>query len=802
MTKLTAFLLALLAATAACAQTTVRLSAGENGTLIADRSSDLTLPLNIIFPPGYRDHTVDIRDSAGQALGLDPKRLGAGFPKDGESGAFVILIDAQRKLQPGSASVAGNSFELLYDDNKKLSFQLRPAASGGSGGGNAGPPAAGGTLGSYEAGRLYYDAIRLSEEGQNSALVLSILKAYGLDIDSRMDNNPYLSEYFPEYKATASMHQSATPAALLGSLGNADVTNLASGLARFLAERAKAELNEAFFSRMKTELMKYPELKTVFPKTTSFLDIIDSYAYSSVIQVLKEAFETDMENLPANLYALKALTPASCPASLSKNDARSCQSRLTGLQDFFQKSREGKWVGLGLYAVKDAVSAPNPAVLLSDLSGCDELRQLHALAIDQQLPDHYNLASTLQLISLVSESLRSKEEGQVWVSTQEFGRLFRNERTFKIYLGLLLAREQNGSADIRFLQDTVAHGYGEFLRNVYRNYNTQAAQLGDLVRSLYSSYQAANNAVRKLLAAADKVEAADPQAIYQSYRLFVSALSSAAHNPLLNTYLGERCKPAPVFDQVVAYLDPAVDIAYHVSVRKYSAAVYDVTALLKNFEAGESGLLRSFVRYGTAISTVATAQSSDEVKAAIQASALPVGSASIKRKTRFSISVNGYVGGFWGEAHSTVTDTVFNAAANHLDSIERKSTVRGFGLYAPVGVSFNGSLRSGWGLTVSAQLIDLGALVNFYVLEGDRTALPSDFGVRLSNIVAPGVQLGLNIPNTPLTFMGGFQYVPALYKKEQVTGSEQTIAVSATRWQLSLVVDIPLYNLRVWEFRK
>ncbi|MFX5484650.1 hypothetical protein ABTD53_19235, partial [Acinetobacter baumannii] len=63
---------------------------------------------------------------------------------------------------------------------------------------------------------------------------------------------------------------------------------------------------------MKEQLNAFPELKTAFPKTASFLDIIETYSYASVIQVLKEAFETDIQNLPENLYNIKSLTDGDC----------------------------------------------------------------------------------------------------------------------------------------------------------------------------------------------------------------------------------------------------------------------------------------------------------------------------------------------------------------------------------------------------------------------------------------------------------------------------------------------------------
>lgn len=93
-------------------------------------------------------------------------------------------------------------------------------------------------------------------------------------------------------------------AGFLTDPGNKDVTTLVSGIARFLAERTKEELNEAFFQKMKEKLNAYPELTTTFPKTASFLNAIETYSYASVLQVPKEAFETDMQPGQKYIYCL------------------------------------------------------------------------------------------------------------------------------------------------------------------------------------------------------------------------------------------------------------------------------------------------------------------------------------------------------------------------------------------------------------------------------------------------------------------------------------------------------------------
>jgi hypothetical protein len=87
-------------------------------------------------------------------------------------------------------------------------------------------------------------------------------------------------------------------------------------------------------------------------------------------------------------------------------------------------------------------------------------------------------------------------------------------------------------------------------------------------------------------------------------------------------------------------------------------------------------------------------------------------------------------------------------------------------------------------------------------LNGDTASFPNDFKVRLSNIFSPGINLSYNIPKTPLALAIGGQYIPTLYEYEQISGVNELNPTNAWRWQVSLLVDIPMYNLKVWDFRK
>lgn len=678
--------------------------------------------------------------------------------------------------------ISGKSITLRYNDKKdKNEITDKTKKNGGK----------------YTPGYLYYDAIALVSDSLSPKDKLEVLESYGYKGSA---DNLYLKDFFNDINAKAGAHVSLSPSTLLTNIGGTDVTYLAAGLARFLAERAKDELNEAFFTKMKEQLNAYPELKTVFPKTAAFLDVIETYSYASILQVLKEAFETDVQNLPENLYYIKDLTRIDCNKSVICNSNeeckafKKCQERLDKLSAFFD-SQNGHWVALGLLTVKEGIQSTNPAEFLKTVTLSDELEALKKSSLNSANKSYndYNIVSTIELTNLISQSLVSKDSKQVWITSSELNTLFTKKDAFKVYLGLLLSFEQrtdNLQKIITFYQDNSGKNtitFGEILKNIYGTTDQYQSDAKKIIRNSYTAYSAANNAVKKIIAASDKSISAEPQALYDYYRSFTSSLKSIVSSSLLQEKVNKDFSKD--FNKVEQFLNPAVDMAYHTAVQKYSAAVYDATILLNNLNTDSEDLkkmTKSFVKYGTLVSTVAGAQSSDEVKKALDASVLPVGSASIKRKTDWSFSINAYVGAFWSYKNTAVS----------------KDSIPSLGLAAPIGFNASKGTRNGkWGgFSANIQVIDLGALVNYYLIKGDAAALPNDFNVKLSNIFAPGFNLLYNIPKTPLSLGWGGQYIPTLYKYEQINGANNLVATNAWRWQVSLLVDIPLFNLKVWDF--
>lgn len=776
-----------------------------------DSYINLKPPIELNFKNTYNGKTIKFFKIDGKTKITELIFGSNGFITSG-SNIFQIIIDEKGDMisnsTSGNKNISEDKFKIQVENTSQIEITLNRTIINGTANDSK----------NFIPGYLYYDAIELVNRENDPGFVKAMLKLYGINGDN-ISNNPYLNDIFKE------AYSMAAPEGALGSLmtnlGNTDVTNFAVGLARFLAGRTKEELNEAFFNKMKEQLNSYPELKTVFPKTASFLDVIETYSYASVIQVLKEAFETDIQNLPVSLYNVSKLAPSNCSSSNicscgKKSNCKKipaeqcddcekckCEGRLKKIKDFFL-TMEGQWIGLGMFTVKEAVQSTNPFDLLSSISVSSELIGIKSYSKQKVKFDDYNLASSIELANFISQSLKSKEENQIWISSKELHALFKDNdlKTFKIYLGLLLAKEQKGDVSIDFYcSDGIAKKIGDILKEIHTKANDANnnvnvyEQTKTLIRNTYSAFNSANSAVKKIIAASEKSLEADPQALYDYYRTFTASLKPIVNSEILKTITG-KTDIGDRYYLIEQFLNPSVDIAYHTATKKYSAAVYDAVLLLNNnkYPIFEKPIVKSFVKYGTLISTVANAQSSDEVKQALDASVLPVGSSSIKRNSNWSISINAYVGGYWS----------YQSDQNQIPIM---------GLSAPIGVNFSKGGLNKWfkgfsssgdwgGLSANFQIIDLGALVNYYLLKGDTASIPNDFTVRLSNIFAPGFNLCYNIPKTPLSIAWGGQYIPTLYKYEQINGTNQLTPSNAFRMQFSVFVDIPMYNLKVWDFKK
>ena len=184
------------------------------------------------------------------------------------------------------------------------------------------------------------------------------------------------------------------------------------------------------------------------------------------------------------------------------------------------------------------------------------------------------------------------------------------------------------------------------------------------------------------------------------------------------------------------------------------------------------------------VNDIALSEKAEDVEAAINAIALPSGSASLKKERGHFVAINSFPGILAGiEKTTSVAD-----AQSYADFA--------VGFTAPIGLSTK--IKGNLGLFI--PVIDIAAPVRFRFDGKNDTKALSEF--TFENILAPGLYLTYRICNSPLTLNAGFQFAPELaeiVEREQPENDQSPIISSrfeeSVRYGLGVTIDIPLVTL-------
>lgn len=526
-----------------------------------------------------------------------------------------------------------------------------------------------------------------------------------------------------------------------GKFDGLNITNVADGLAKFLVERTKQELSISFFQKFKSTVDANPDFKRLFPSTVSVLDVIDRdiYLLSNYLITLRASFQDDLDNLLIQLE----------PYLIEKQKVLSDKEEVANAIDYFLSAS---------LLVNNIQSGVHPAEAISKLS-YQPTRPENLAAT--------NLKELVKLFTIFSKSLTSNAEGNYWIESDSLN-LMLNRTSFQIYLGLLY--QQHGSEvifgkEFSFYLDKVAAGLnsgGKELAN-YQNFIRGFINNTDRLQTAILSVQKNETPI-----------AAYSEVLRTSLQLMNNFQEFKTIDQMVNTDgLVEVMEVMRLFD----------DLYVNVKAGEYHSLVLDLSKLLRAVLGDSYTWDGQLVKYGSFMANVAKAENSDQVQAAIESIALPVGSASIKRKSNTNIALNAFVGLAPGREYLNATD-------------EWKTT---FGLSSPVGVAFS------WGnykkkttcdcydekgsMSIFLSLVDIGAFSTFRFNDNETEELPD---VSFSNIFSPGLYLVKGLPNIPVSVGVGGQLGPQL-RKIEATKVSTTDGLNAS-FKLFLAVDIPLIN--------
>ncbi|MBK6264384.1 hypothetical protein JKA74_04995 [Marivirga sp. S37H4] len=660
------------------------------------------------------------------------------------------------------------------------------------------------------------------------------------DIEAQFNiisNNPFIS-IVGSQQSDISL-QLENKSNIFTDFGSLNATNIADGLAKFLVERTKQELSIAFFQKFYKTLDEQDQLGILFPSTYKTLKVIgdEIYMFSGYIEMLRQAFQRDLATLLPNLRTLI--------------DDTSMDQVFVALPELRTILSDGIYLAIQLKDGKHIGDALNNYVN----SELDSSR-LHSI--------NENLYTSIVLLNVFSQSLRTKEgSDHYWITSKQLEELH-NEKTLKLYLGLIyqqihLFEEENsglllnnkpvldimrmGSEDFTKFKETTLSVLQPIIDNgksidekftQIKNLQNQAdAEPG--YNEYYELFNASLNFVEVMNVAYTSLSGSAASSNFDNFissfrslgniyinlnqKQYVSAVAELAYlyNEMIVSRYDQREKlftelleivkdnkeEVSVMLKQIQVLEIKFDPYFNVGEEVYDniknlesvgAIKSEIKTKQENILKGEKVLLEeqediltNLIKYGNFAALVAKAENSEQVKQAIEAVALPAGSASIKKHSKFNLALNAYAGLFYG---------------NEYIKDYEQGWANIYGVSAPIGIAASWPIRLPRGkfqifssFSLYGSLVDLGAVVSYRFKDDDTESLPT---ISLENIFAPGIYGVLGCKNIPVSLGYGWQQGPQLrgvnIEDPANPGSFINETVNGYRWSIFIAVDIPIVN--------
>ena len=456
-----------------------------------------------------------------------------------------------------------------------------------------------------------------------------------------------------------------------------------NGLTDFIVNRAKDEVSISFLIGLRDRINADPFLKIVFKETLIIASKLEASSAKQLIPALRAALIADLRALPDALLqgdclAVEPLDPKCTIEALAvsiekhlKTDAE--KTELRNAITLFKQNKET--VVVFTRSLRDLIKGV-PA--LTAVSGYADLKPT-------VLPTAPQVRYSLITIGTVAREYR-------WAPIQT--KSFLSDPVQRSRFLALLVR------DLKISQTGELAGVNTWADIVKSN----EARANDIVASLDVSVRAVET-VRSSLSDANTNKS---EAFGDIANAVVQIMGSG--RPFLDP------SAASQLDNIISKINHINKVQIAIASRDYVTAITDANLVLSDFGVDipmPSGVMKSL----TFAATLASAKTSEEASAAIEAAALPVLSYRVKR-TRGDgehgtwIGINSYVGGAFGAEHTT-------AAGG--DQV-------GFGgLSIPVGIEFGTPLSTPVfkSFSVFVPLIDVGTVASFRFKKTDTDQSPA-----------------------------------------------------------------------------
>jgi len=641
----------------------------------------------------------------------------------------------------------------------------------------------------------------------------------------------------------------------LSSPGALDVTNLADGIARFLIERGKQELNAAFFHRLEKFLDSTEECRILFPKSIEVFKTTDPYQYAEYIKQLREAFHTDLSNLiislnqliesPKYQRLLKELPEIRLAIRSSKIVQELSQSGGAVLPDsvISQLAALNEWgemdVNLGnswklLNVISQSVRYdPHNRVWNDSISSYKTTNEIlvrdkidsiitvsragNKTIRDTSITIRIN-GDTLVQEKTVRDDAAGDSVVRRWIRLSDLNALIKDTTTLKIFLGLfyettdgIYFKIKNGSA-----ADTIS------VQSFMYSQSKNILSISGLIENFVTL---ANDVDRTIEDFRDKRRAGllsnEDYYSYINKAINLTEYGFKVANAIYQFRIKKQDKPDLLDNRYISIARNGNELYKNIYSKNYNGAVTNVYNILeltfshKNElieERLENQNVRKHIEGRT--ETIDSAAVETVVKGTPFPSMKILGA--FLKYGNFMASV---VKAESGEEVQKAIEAAALPAGSY--SIKQKSevniSVNGYigyawdfgkvslkdpyakGVYAPVGVNLtHGSAKNhGLSFTGFVSLIDVGSVAAYRLQSGTTETLKQE--VRLESIFSPSAQLIVELGGYPFAIAGGWRRTPKLFYSGN---SSFTTVLPRNVFNFSVMIDVPVFTIYNRQFQK
>lgn len=541
------------------------------------------------------------------------------------------------------------------------------------------------------------------------------------------------------------------------SLSADQQTKIIDGLTKYYAEEFRKAQLLTYLQTFENTIGKVGELQILFPQTYAKLHSSDPSRFPELGNEYKSIFNEDMESIVDNLINHIDNYNVSNP----KTHLDSTLKWLTATNvTTIRTTKNYECFKISADIGSKLINNYHPVDLFNFID--NKYYKARYLTSDDTLS--HKIILILHGLNLIQRNLldtsiaKSSQFSNIWLNLQDINKL-ETKNEWLYFAGLLY--QQDKAFFNTFIFDAMSKNLNTLSDDELLVFKTKIKSILAIlieIQNFRSNHKDEN--------------------LKENFAEYMSLILKAVET---TNYFTKTRLPEADFKKYLLIANYTLNIYDNVREKDYNNSIYYAVEILNQFiESNATNLqvANTIEQYGTFMTDVINSKNSDEVKDVIKKHAAPPTSFILKREYQRTFSITGQPGYF-------ASFEKFDGKNQNFKFVS--------GITLPIGFEMTFKSKHGkensssWG--VFAQLIDLGAVLNFRV--GDSTSTLPD-KIELKQIFSPGGSINYGFKNSPVSLGFGYQYSPQLRK---ITENGNEIFPNGHRIFLRLAWDIPLINI-------